>query len=145
LSRPANGVWTDPVDITPTWAVNAHEPQLYAPPGGGIAINVTGASNYYKVPALWRSADGITIGDYETLSNGVMSSFAGECLDSLVINGTDGTEYALYKRQGLSWVSFAGHESATVLPRQVALATLANGKTFWVLGRYGGTDYLVSP
>jgi hypothetical protein len=118
---------------------------LYAPPGGGVAISVTGASNYYKVPALWRSADGITLGDYETLSNGVMSSFAGECLDSLVINGTAQSTYALYERQGYSWVTIAGHDATSVLPRQVAVAALPNGKTFWVLGKYTGTDYLVSP
>jgi hypothetical protein len=145
LSRPANGAWTDSVDITSTWAINAQDPQLYAPPGGGIAINVTGAANYYKVPALWRSTDGVTLGDYETLSNGLMLSFAGECLDSLVINGTASSTYALYKLQGYSWVTFAGHDTTSVLPRQVAAAALPNGKTFWALGKYTGADYLVSP
>lgn len=145
LSRGPNEPWTNAIDLTPQWAVNAQTPQLYAPPGGGIAINVTGASNYYLVPALWRSADGITVGDYETITNGTMRSFAGECLDSLIVNGTSQGNYALFERQGYSWIPFASHSATSVLPDQIAVAALANGKTFWALGTYTGTDYLVSP
>jgi hypothetical protein len=144
LSRGRNEPWTNDVDLTPTWAVNAQVPQLYAPPGGGIAINVAGASTNYTVPALWRSADGVAIGDYETISPGSMLSFSGECLDSLVINGAQST-YALFELEGSSWVTFAGHDAIGVVPGQVAVAALASGKTFWVLGKLSGTDYLVSP
>lgn len=126
--------------------MNAQDPRLYAPPGGGIVINVTGASTSTRVPALWRSADGITVGDYETIANGAMYPFAGECLDSLIISGgTPQGDYALFELEGYSWVPFASHEATSVLPGQVAVAALANGKAFWVLGKYTGTDYLVSP
>lgn len=145
LSRAANGPWTSEVDITPTWAINAQNPRLYAPPGGGVAIHVTGAANYYTVPALWRSTDGLSVGDYETISNGSMASFSGECLDSLIINGAVQSEYALFVRQGTSWVPFVSHTSTSVVPSQVEVAALPNGKTFWVVGKYTGTDYLVSP
>jgi hypothetical protein len=145
LSRGPSEPWTDETDITPTWAVNAQTPQVYTPPGGGIVLNVTGASTSYLVPVLWRSTDGVTVGNYEMIGIGGMYSFAGECLDSLIISGSASSSYDLLERQGMSWVPFASHPADSVYTPQVAVAALANGKTYWVLGKFTGTDYLVSP
>lgn len=145
VSRAPNEPWTAAVDITSQWAVNAEEPQLYAPPGGGIAIYVTGASTNYTLAALWRSADALTLGDYETIANGSMFSFTGECLDSMTINGAVPGSYALFDLEGLGWSPFATHTAVGVQPGNVSVAALANGKTFWAVGTFTGEDYLVSP
>jgi hypothetical protein len=142
LSRDANGPWTAETDITPTWAVNAYSPQLYAPPGGGVVANVAAVSTYVTEAVLWRSSDGISVGNYETFPGGELPGITGECLDSLVLTGG---AYSLYELQGSSWVAFASHSSDGVWPYNIGVATLANGKTFWVLGKYSGTDYMVSP
>ena len=138
-SHPVNGVWTTPVDITPQWAEPAQNPRLLAPTGGGLAIYVDGG--------LWRTLDGVAVGDYELTGTTVL---AGECLDQLVIANWSETEVdshilqaQLWKSEGTTWESLAG--TLYDYYNGYTLATLPGGKVFWNVATPTGMAFMVSP
>lgn len=141
ISYAPNGPWTADQDITTNWRSNAEYPAAYAPPGGGIVLEVN--------LGMWRSADGMAFGNYENMS---YQAIAGECLDSLVLSGGSAGlddmpgNWSLYELQGTSWVTFAGDTIPAYEYDVSGVATLPSGKTFWVVSSHlGKTDYLVSP
>ena len=140
VSRVPGGTWTADDDITPTWAVRAQDPIVFAPPGGGVAI---GASAPGVGGAAWRSSDGTTFGDYEALGISDVASIAGPCLDALVAAVGYQTRYDLMKLDGTSWEIL---DSQTVnYIDSAAAAMLPDGRTFWALGESSRVEYRATP
>lgn len=138
ISRKPNTLWTPVVDITPTWAVQAYGPYAFAPRGGGVVIGATGAG-----AVLWRSADGVTFGDYEPLGLIRVVGVAGPCLDALVATAGYQTRYDLLRLQGTTWSILESRSINYINDAHVAM--LPDGRTFWVLGETNRVEYFATP
>jgi hypothetical protein len=142
MHRTPTTVWSTVQDLTPQWAVGAHDPVAVGARGGGIAVAVTGVSNSYRFPYYWDSVDGITYSAGEYTNPGTQlqdqSKFlAADCIaepvmvirrqDSIILLERGPPSMWPLLASGASYYSAGG--SAVILP---------NGKTYF------GWSYTVS-
>ena len=140
MSHPAGGLWTSPQDITPTWAVRAQGVHVFGPAGGGLVVGATGDTS---VGAIWRSADGVTFGNYENPGDSYVSWLGGTCLDNVVVVTGYQSWSNLIGWNGSAWSVLANRTTNYI--NSARAVVLDDGRTFWALGESYQCEYVASP
>lgn len=139
-SRTPGGTWSAAQDLTPTWAVRASRPIVYAPPAGGVVVAANGES---IGGVVWRSSDGVAFGASHQLGIMFPTAVSGECLDGLAISAGYQTRFELFGFKQGAWTSLASRTLNYIFDGDVAM--LPNGKTYWALGETNWVEYYATP
>jgi hypothetical protein len=147
LSKPTGGAWSTITDLTPQWAVDAQNPLVASPPGGGVVIAVSGASNNYTIPRLFRSTDGVTFGPEEdplpSQLGGPVAALSASCLDGILVTLGSYTQHRLYASNGAGYTLLAT-KTWTYIDGSSA-QRIANGGVFWGIGSSGTVHEYQAP
>jgi hypothetical protein len=123
------GPWSSALDLTPTWAVGAASPRAFAARAGGVVVGVTGVSNNYTFPYVWRSADGVVFDGGEYADAGLKEGVryvSAHCYERPIVVTSQGKMKT--RASDGSWNVIA---SSTNLMWGGRASVLSDGRTVW--------------
>ena len=143
--RATAGLWSEPLDLSPTWTTDVFAPTLVASRDGGLVLAVTRDSVGSRLTNVWRSPDGR---DWENL--GTVDVDYGSrtaklvppvCLSEIVLISewwrTEPARLARYVGNFVTYESFFDQPESS-LHETGSAAILSDGSMAWTYGYSNG-------